>query len=59
MKLSAFRENEIKEVLEYTKSGGENMAVFKHLSPSLIRLWLDECIQEIEMLRAAAQEKSK
>lgn len=58
MTLSAFREHEIKEVLEYTKSG-ENMMVFKHLSPSLIRLWLEECMQEIETLRTAAKENSK
>lgn len=52
MRLSPQRQREIEEVLEHTASGkDEDLMIFKHISPSLLRLWLVESLGEIRSLR--------
>ncbi len=52
MRLNPQRQREIEEILEHTKSEtATDLTVFKHLSPSLMRIWLVQCLGEIEHLR--------
>lgn len=46
------REAEIRKLLEHTSSKSElDLEILKHMSPSLILLWLTQAMDEIDFLR--------
>lgn len=52
MRLNPQRQREIEEILEHTKNETtDDLVVFKHISPSLLRIWLTQCLEEIKYLR--------